>query len=511
MSHQVVMQLRAALAVLFAGLAPVTIAAAMTVERHGDTVFATGAVGDDLPAFERAFAEGPVRRVVFVDSPGGDLWSGMRVGRLLASQRVETVVAGACISSCGIMFMGGQERRFADALPPGRTLVGLHGAHRTATRQVDSGLQPQIFAWFKERMGERFDSEVVNRALYDMEDHGALLRVFDPSRTPKPVTTHCRSRQTPRSQCTELKEHDAVTLGIITHAGAVTVDLPARFRPIQRVFGRDLGEPIADETAWLQDLARQACRDDNCSRLLLEWPTRRPHWAVAVGQRGGFGRVEGRESPELAAIGAIYRCNHRGDAAHLCELQGVSGARVQEPGEQLDRLHAGALADLRPPGERTYANEEFGGERASESVQLRTQRMNDITPSKLPGVGTIFTGELATMLSGAARPVVIDVSSLGESIPGSWALWNGGRAFDDSKVEQALGERFTRLLALLAPDRGAPVVFYGSSQEFWDSANAARRAAASGWQRVLWYRGGLQAWRAAGLAVAPARVRAVAY
>lgn len=492
------------------GLAAVP-AASMTVERQGDTVFASGPVTDDLLAFERALGEGPVRRVVFVESPGGDLWTGLRVGRLLAERGVDTVVAGSCISACAIMFLGGRERRFADAWSPLRTVIGLHGAHRTDTRQVDPTLQPQIYAWFKDRMGARFDGAVMNRALYEMDDHGALLRLFDRSRDPQPLTTHCRSRQTPRSACTELPQHDALSLGVITHAGAVRVELPPAFRSGTAVLGQALGEPEAHLDAWLGGAAALACRSDNCRTRLLDWPGRREHWALAIGAQGGWGRSEGRDTPQLAALNALYRCNHRADGAHLCVLHGVNGRSTAHWAAHLDRLHQDALAGLKPPAERTHANEEFGGGRAEVSDRLRTQRLDDITPSELPGVRTVVTGELAALLAGAGRPVLVDVSNHVESLPGSMALWAGGQAFDDPKADEAMAGRFQRLLALLAPDRTAPVVFYCSSRNCWASANAARRAVAAGWRQVLWYRGGLEAWRAAGLPLVPPRVRAVAY
>jgi hypothetical protein len=35
-----------------------------------------------------------VRQVVFVDSPGGNLWTGMRIARMLADRHVDTVAVG---------------------------------------------------------------------------------------------------------------------------------------------------------------------------------------------------------------------------------------------------------------------------------------------------------------------------------------------------------------------------------------------------------------------------------
>ena len=85
---------------------------------------------------------------------------------------------------------------------PNATFVGIHGAHDAITKSVDPIRQPQIFAFYKHNMGERFNAEVMNKALYDMEDAGALLRVFDAARSPKRVPYHCKSNQTLRSAWT---------------------------------------------------------------------------------------------------------------------------------------------------------------------------------------------------------------------------------------------------------------------------------------------------------------------
>jgi rhodanese-related sulfurtransferase len=43
------------------------------------------------------------------------------------------------------------------------------------------------------------------------------------------------------------------------------------------------------------------------------------------------------------------------------------------------------------------------------------------------------------------------------------------------------------------------VVFYSDNMENWQSYNAALRAINAGYTKVLWYRGGLEAWILAGL------------
>jgi hypothetical protein len=159
-------------------------AQAMTVQVQGNVVFATGPVEDDLAKFEAAFEKPDIDTVAFVNSPGGDLWTGLRVGRLIASRGFSTVAAGSCVSACSIMFMGGKQRSFSDAFRPAQTFIGIHGAHDRMTKAVSPILQPQIFAFYKLNMSDRFNAVVMNQALYDMEDarsYAFLMPAVNPS------------------------------------------------------------------------------------------------------------------------------------------------------------------------------------------------------------------------------------------------------------------------------------------------------------------------------------------
>lgn len=54
-------------------------------------------------------------------------------------------------------------------------------------------------------------------------------------------------------------------------------------------------------------------------------------------------------------------------------------------------------------------------------------------------------------------------------------------------------------------NRETPLVLYCLSNQCWMSYNAALRAIHLGYTNVLWYRGGLEAWKAAGQATQPAQ------
>lgn len=222
--------LAAALAALGAIAGP---AAALTLESEGRTLVVSGEVGNDLPAFVQALDETKADTVVFVNSPGGDLWTGIRIGRLLADRGLTTVAAGRCLSACAIMFLGGRERRFADSFRATPAYLGLHGAHNRDTRQVDPQLQPQVYAFIRQQTGARFDADVMNRALYDMDDARAMLIVPDPSRADATVV-HCRSGALPRERCTPIPGADALSLGLVTAREPLAVTLPARFGEARR-------------------------------------------------------------------------------------------------------------------------------------------------------------------------------------------------------------------------------------------------------------------------------------
>lgn len=197
---------------------------ALTLERRGPTLFAGGEVGNDLVRFEQALAAGRTETVVFTHSPGGDLWTALRIGRLIADRGLRTVVAGRCLSACAIMFAGGRERRFAAGLARGDAWLGLHGAHNRETHQVDPQLQPQIWAFFRQQLGERFDAALMNRALYEMDDAQAMLVVpLPPGSAP---VRHCPTARRTADSCRALPGADALSLGLLTDGRPFALEPP---------------------------------------------------------------------------------------------------------------------------------------------------------------------------------------------------------------------------------------------------------------------------------------------
>ena len=485
----------------------------MKVEVGGNVVYATGPVENDMQQFREALSKPGVDTVAFVNSPGGDLWTGLTIGRMIAEKRLKTVAAGFCVSACSIMFMGGRERTFSDAFRPMQTYVGIHGAHAKDTKRIDPQLQTQIFAFYKQNMVSGFNAEVMNMALYDMEDAGALLRVFDAFRLPKRVPFHCKSAQSLRKDCTEFKDQDALSLGIVTSNALTALTLPSAFGQVPTILGRELNQPLLDAAAYYKEEGERRCSVDACRKSFAELATALEHKALAFPlDAPGFGSSSNRESAAQAFAAAVYLCNHPKDRpARLCRTRVVNGYDVQNIYASGLASHAESLAKLAVPSEKSYANEEFGGGMTSANG-LRTQKMTDTTPQKLEGIKTFGTQELATALKSPAPPVLVDVGvGVNDAIPTAATLLRGGAAFEDLAADKAFEARFGGLLKLLSPDLSAPLVFYCQNRDCWLAVNASLRARKLGYAQVGWYRGGIESWKAANLPLASVVLQAVAH
>ena len=142
------------------------------------------------------------------------------------------------------------------------------------------------------------------------------------------------------------------------------------------------------------------------------------------------------------------------------------------------------------------------------TAQLRSDEHSAPTPLEIPGARLIATPELRELMAGPAeaRPVLFDVLG-GDghmSLPGAIWLPGAGRgnSFDD-----AVQIQLAKLLDVASRgDRRRALVFFCASVNCWLSYNAALRASQLGYENVRWYRGGIEAWRAAGGPVTELRV-----
>lgn len=136
--------------------------------------------------------------------------------------------------------------------------------------------------------------------------------------------------------------------------------------------------------------------------------------------------------------------------------------------------------------------------------QLHNGQMHGPTPASIPGGQLITTKGMVALVQGKQAPYFLfDVlggpEMLPNAMPAAWASQPG--AFNDQIQLQ-----FSQMLAQGTQGRkDFPLIFYCLSNQCWMSYNAALRAINAGYTNVLWYRGGLEAWKAAGLATQPAQ------
>ena len=137
---------------------------------------------------------------------------------------------------------------------------------------------------------------------------------------------------------------------------------------------------------------------------------------------------------------------------------------------------------------------------------LRTADLAAPTPREVPGAKTIRTGALRESLQTAPPPLLFDVlgGDVHESLPG--AIWLPGAGRGLSFTDSVQGRLAQTLKAMTKGDRRRPLVFFCQGPQCWLSYNAALRAVALGYEAVYWYRGGIEAWLAAGGDLVPLKL-----
>lgn len=483
---------------------------AMDLLIQGNQVFASGPLGEDIQKFEAALAKPEVDTFVFLNSPGGDLWTGLRVGRMLAERKIKTVIGGRCNSACALMFLGGTERTFADIAPGTATSIGIHGAHNKHTGAIDPEVQGKIFAFMKLRIGENFNAAIMNQALYDMEDRSAMLQVFDKKRAPNAKALHCRSAQSPLDKCTVYPDATAMTLGLVTSDVTTHVELPDSLKKPDQLMGIALTQKIEDFGGYVSALAPKHCDSERCKELLLAHPTKGKHKAIAFPVTGfGFANNWDAQNEFSAVAAATYSCNHRKTRpVSLCQVFALDEFDLAPWHQSVAQSHQEALQRLEIPAQTQFADEATGGEFVRFNG-IRAKYLFEMTPNTLAGIKNYTTSEIAMGLKTPSQsPVLIDVDVMDKTIPTAVSLLSAGMAYEGSE-DVALEARYKALIQLLVPDMERPIVFFARSKETWTAANAALRALKIGYKNVGWYRGGMKAWDAAGLPVATPILKAV--
>ena len=129
------------------------------------------------------------------------------------------------------------------------------------------------------------------------------------------------------------------------------------------------------------------------------------------------------------------------------------------------------------------------------TIDFRTGKLHAPTPMRHARAATITTRELVRLITGAEPPLLIDVLSQAShrTVAGAW--WLRGAGFSTTSNDRLAA----KLDELTLGNRERSMVFFCQGAECWASYNAALRASLLGYEKVYWYRGGLEAWKDAGL------------
>jgi PQQ-dependent catabolism-associated CXXCW motif protein len=162
----------------------------------------------------------------------------------------------------------------------------------------------------------------------------------------------------------------------------------------------------------------------------------------------------------------------------------------------LSSLVAAGCTTVSPPEDKDWG--------ISPTRELRNDNFHAPTPTTIPDGTVITTNQLNEMLLSHDKPILVDVldGRAVANIPGSlWMSGAGLGGFDDLRQE-----RLRKHLENLAfGSKQKKMVFYCLNAQCWLSYNAALRAIKLGYANVYWYRGGIDAWKAARLPVVSSR------
>ena len=147
-----------------------------------------------------------------------------------------------------------------------------------------------------------------------------------------------------------------------------------------------------------------------------------------------------------------------------------------------------------PAGNDAAESQDFG---VAPTSQLHTGAFHGPTPTTIPGGLVITTSALISLLGNQqARPLLLDVLGGPEIIPGAQ---NATPAAQPGNFSDQTQQQFGQWLQQVTQgNKAMPIVLYCLSNQCWMSYNAALRAINLGYTNVLWYRGGIEAWKAAG-------------
>lgn len=182
--------------------------------------------------------------------------------------------------------------------------------------------------------------------------------------------------------------------------------------------------------------------------------------------------------------------------AAICGLILFSLTACQTTAEKISQANSEiAAAKL---SQNTFANEDKNWGVTGRS-EIRTGQYHAPTPTTIPNSSVITTAELLKIIKTDPKVVLVDVlgGNNHPTIPN--AVWLKGAGLGTSFEDSVQNKLANDLSTLTKQQTNRPIVFFCLSSECWLSYNATLRANHLGYSNTYWYRGGLEAWKAAGL------------
>jgi PQQ-dependent catabolism-associated CXXCW motif protein len=215
-----------------------------------------------------------------------------------------------------------------------------------------------------------------------------------------------------------------------------------------------------------------------------------------------YAAVIGREQSFEAVRGASVGC--LAQFKTLCQIWLVNDEVVWPHYAKSRAASQAALKTLRQRAQQPFA--EAVAAAASDApvpTQLRSgEQMHGSTPDAAPaGSRLIDTAGVVRLLTQARKPLLIDTlhgkSLIRSSLP--TAHWLQGAGWEDPTLNARIDAHLRLAMRALTPSKSTPIVVFCSNADCWLSWNAALRLVQAGYREVHWYRGGVDAWKRAGL------------
>jgi PQQ-dependent catabolism-associated CXXCW motif protein len=234
-----------------------------------------------------------------------------------------------------------------------------------------------------------------------------------------------------------------------------------------------------------------------------------PGWYSPTASRDAYGQpasqtVYDERRPEYAVPEPQYPYGRQGPYAGRDprDLSGQPPLELDSPSPE-SYPPSGGDSPSEPINPRTTFADETVDYGVPPTNTLHLRDFDSPTPTHIQGAHTITTIALRNMLGSDRPPQLIDVIGGEQTVSLPNAIWlrdaGAGRHLDDDI--QAWFD--LRLSQLTGHDKSRPLVFFCASRMCWLAHNATLRALDLGYTDVYWYRGGRDAWQAAGLPLVP--------